>query len=30
MSEVIINVTKRAPWGFRKGFVKQPVRGVRT
>jgi len=23
MSEIIINVTKRAPWGFRRGFVKQ-------
>jgi len=30
MSEVIINVTKRTPWGFERGFVKQPVRSIWT
>ena len=28
MSEEIINVTKRTPWGFERGFVKQPVRSI--
>ena len=28
MSEVIINVIKRTSQGFKRGFVKQPVRGV--
>jgi len=28
MPEVIINVTKRTPWGFKRRFVKQPVRGI--
>jgi len=30
MSDVIINMAKRAPWGFRRGFVKQLVRGFWT
>jgi len=30
MSEVIINVTKGAPWGFRRRFAKQSVRGIWT
>ena len=28
MSEVIINVTKRTPKGFRRRFVKHPIRGI--
>ena len=28
MSKVIINVTKRTPWGFKRGVVKQPVKGI--
>ena len=28
MAEVIINVIKRTPWGFRRRFVKQPVREI--